>query len=92
MLAELLTNAPHHSGNDPVDPCASPLTSQQCVALNPSWAKGYSRLGAAYFGLQEYQEAIKAYEQGLEKDASNEQLQSGLAEAKAAAREELRRK
>lgn len=57
----------------------------QCVSLNPSWAKGYSRLGAAYFGLEEYQEAIKAYEEGLKKDAANEQLQSGLTEARAAA-------
>jgi hypothetical protein len=36
----------------------------QCVELKPDWAKGYSRLGAAYYGLQEWEDAIKAYEDG----------------------------
>jgi predicted TPR repeat methyltransferase len=36
----------------------------QCVELKPDWAKGYSRLGAAYYGLQEWENAIKAYEDG----------------------------
>jgi predicted TPR repeat methyltransferase len=36
----------------------------QCVDLKPDWAKGYSRLGAAYYGLQEWEQAIKAYEDG----------------------------
>jgi hypothetical protein len=36
----------------------------QCVSLKPTWGKGYSRLGAAYFGLEDWSEAVKAYEQG----------------------------
>jgi stress-induced-phosphoprotein 1 len=36
----------------------------QCVDLKPDWPKGYSRLGAAYYGLQEWEQAIKAYEDG----------------------------
>jgi hypothetical protein len=36
----------------------------QCVELKPDWAKGYSRLGAAYYGLQEWENAVKAYEDG----------------------------
>lgn len=36
----------------------------QCVGLKPDWAKGYSRLGAAHYGLQDYEEAVKAYESG----------------------------
>ncbi|GAX84944.1 hypothetical protein CEUSTIGMA_g12365.t1 [Chlamydomonas eustigma] len=59
--------------------------AKQCVTLKPSWGKGYSRLGAAYFGLEDWSEAVKAYEQGLEHDPSNEQLLSSLKEAKAAA-------
>jgi hypothetical protein len=39
-------------------------TSLQCVDLKPDWAKGYSRLGAAYYGLQDWEQAIKAYENG----------------------------
>jgi hypothetical protein len=37
---------------------------QQCVSLKSDWAKGYSRLGAAYHGLGQLPEAIKAYEDG----------------------------
>jgi hypothetical protein len=34
------------------------------VELKPDWSKGYSRLGAAYHGLQDWEEAIRAYEDG----------------------------
>ncbi|KAG2442422.1 hypothetical protein HXX76_002508 [Chlamydomonas incerta] len=59
--------------------------AKKCVSLKPDWAKGYSRLGAAYHGLGEYPEAIQAYEDGLKHDASSEQLKSALEEARAAA-------
>lgn len=36
----------------------------QCVSIKPEWAKGYSRLGAAYFGLGQLDEAIQAYKDG----------------------------
>ena len=36
----------------------------QCVEVKPDWAKGYSRLGAAYYGLEEWEDAVKAYEDG----------------------------
>lgn len=42
----------------------APHTLLQCVELKPDWAKGYSRLGAAYYGLEEWDNAIKAYEDG----------------------------
>lgn len=53
----------------PCDPCCCPATCAgafvlQCVELKSDWAKGYSRLGAAYYGLQEWENAIKAYEDG----------------------------
>jgi len=50
----------------------------QCVALKPDWGKGYSRLGAAFFGLGEFLEAAEAYEQGLQHDPSSDLLKSGL--------------
>ncbi|KAG2448193.1 hypothetical protein HYH02_006778 [Chlamydomonas schloesseri] len=59
--------------------------AKKCVSLKPDWAKGYSRLGAAYHGLGEYPEAIKAYEDGLQRNANSEQLKSALEEARAAA-------
>lgn len=58
--------------------------AEKCVELNPGWAKGYSRLGAAFYGMESWGEAIEAYEAGLAKDPNNEQLKNGLAEAKAA--------
>ncbi len=60
------------------------LLQTQCVSLKPDWGKGYSRLGAAFFGLEDWQEAIKAYEQGLQHDPTSEQLRTALADAKAA--------
>ena len=36
----------------------------QCVTLKPDWGKGYSRLGAAYYGLEDWEEASQAYETG----------------------------
>jgi hypothetical protein len=50
----------------------------QCVDLKPDWAKGYSRLGAAYYGLQEWEEAIKAYEDGEQQQQQQRRcLESG---------------
>lgn len=58
--------------------------AQKVVELKPDWPKGYSRLGAAHQGLQEFDEAIKAFEKGLTYDSQNAPLQSGLKEAKQA--------
>lgn len=48
------------------------------MELKPDWAKGYSRLGAAFFGLEDWDEAVRAYEDGLRIDPGNHALQSGL--------------
>ena len=77
-----VTISAHHLRSPPLSPPAPVL---QCVALKPTWGKGYSRLGAAYFGLEDYAEAVSAYEQGLQHDPASEQLQGALADAKAAA-------
>ena len=55
--------------------------------------KGYSRLGAAYSGLEDHTAAVQAYQRGLQIHTSaadssgggDEQLQAALAEAQAAA-------
>lgn len=52
--------APLTSAPTPTPARAAP----QCVELKRDWAKGYSRLGAAYFGLEQWDEAIKSYEDG----------------------------
>jgi stress-induced-phosphoprotein 1 len=44
--------------------------AEETVKLNPSWAKGFSRLGAAFFGLARYEESMDAYKKGLTIDPS----------------------
>uniref|UniRef100_A0A7S0RRP4 STI1 domain-containing protein n=1 Tax=Chlamydomonas leiostraca TaxID=1034604 RepID=A0A7S0RRP4_9CHLO len=58
--------------------------ARKCVSIKPDWGKGYSRLGVAFFHLHRLDEAIKAYEDGLTHDPANEQLKSGLADARTA--------
>ena len=53
------------------------------MELKADWSKGYSRLGAAYHGLNQYEEAIQAYKKGLELDPQNASLKKGLEEAEA---------
>lgn len=43
---------------------------KQCVKVNPTWAKGYARKGAALHGAKRYDEAIVAYEEGLKLEDS----------------------
>ncbi|EFN59285.1 hypothetical protein CHLNCDRAFT_14958, partial [Chlorella variabilis] len=38
--------------------------AQKVVELKPDWPKGYSRLGAAHFGLRQWDEAVEAYTKG----------------------------
>ena len=38
--------------------------AQKVVELKPDWPKGYSRLGAAQFGLRQWDEAVEAYTKG----------------------------
>jgi ankyrin repeat protein len=59
---------------------------RKCVELEPSFAKGYDRAGAALHGQGEYQEAVDIYKKGLEVDSSNAMLNQGLSAAQAALR------
>lgn len=55
--------------------------AEQCVKLNLSWSKGYARKGAALHGARRYDEAIEAYEAGLQYEDSPA-LRKGLQEVK----------
>lgn len=44
--------------------------AQKTVELKPDWAKGYSRLGAAYYGLQQWDDAVEAYTKGRRRPRS----------------------
>ncbi|XP_055712961.1 stress-induced-phosphoprotein 1 [Phlebotomus papatasi] len=56
--------------------------AQKTVSLNPTWAKGYSRLGTALSFLDRTMEAYEAYNKGLQYDRSNAALLTGLDEMK----------
>lgn len=58
---------------------SSALTdANECVKINDSWAKGYSRVAAAEFGLGNLEDAKKGYSKALELDPSNAQARDGL--------------
>jgi len=52
--------------------------ANQTIKLNPSWPKGYSRLGTALFKNGQFDEAEAAYEEGLKLDPENPALKDGL--------------
>jgi len=54
--------------------------AKSCIALNPSFAKGYSRKGAALHSLKRYNDATAAYEEGLAKFPNDAGLKKGLEE------------
>ena len=57
--------------------------AESCINLSPEgFSKGYSRKGAALHVLKRYNDAIAAYEVGLEKFPNDPALQKGLAEVK----------
>ena len=52
-----------------------------CIRLNSKWPKGYARKGAALHGLFRFDEAVKAYEEGLKHEPESAVLVEGLADA-----------
>jgi stress-induced-phosphoprotein 1 len=52
--------------------------ANSCIGLNPQFAKGYSRKGAALHALKRYNDSIAAYKEGLEKFPSDAGLKKGL--------------
>lgn len=58
--------------------------AQKCVETNASWAKGYNRVGAAHFGLGNFDDAKAAYSKALELEPGNAMAQSGLSSVESA--------
>lgn len=56
--------------------------ASECVKINPSWPKGYTRMGAAHLGLGDLDDAESNYKKALELDPSNKIAKDGLDQVK----------
>ena len=54
--------------------------AQKCVAIAPTFIKGFVRLGQALLGKRDYTGALEAYQKGLETDPSSEMLKECIAQ------------
>lgn len=54
--------------------------AKTCVGIQPTFAKGYSRVGAALQGLKRYEEAIAAYREAVRLEPSNALYSQAIAE------------
>ena len=61
------------------------IDADDAIKLKPDWGKGYGRKGAALHGLRKYDDAIKAYNEGLAVEPNLPMLTNGLAESERAA-------
>ncbi|CAK7896915.1 heat shock protein Sti1p [[Candida] anglica] len=52
--------------------------AEECVKVNGTWAKGYNRVGAAQYGLGNFEDAKASYTKALELDSSNAMAKEGL--------------
>jgi len=66
------------------------LSFYQTIELNPSFSKGYGRKGGALHGARKFEEAIEAYDKGLELAPADAALQKGKQEVQRAMGELMR--
>ncbi|KAM1787762.1 hypothetical protein ACFX11_038125 [Malus domestica] len=52
--------------------------AEQCIELDPTFAKGYTRKGAVQFFMKEYEKALETYQEGLKHNPSNQELLDGV--------------
>jgi stress-induced-phosphoprotein 1 len=55
--------------------------AKACLGLNPDFAKGYSRKGAALHAMKRYNDSISAYQEGLVKFPNDPGLKKGMEDA-----------
>ncbi len=52
--------------------------AEECITLNPSFVKGYTRKATAQFLMKEYEKAMETYQQGLEHEGDNAECKEGI--------------
>ena len=60
------------------DPAKALADADMCIKLSPTWAKGYSRKGAALHAMKKYDEADAAYQAGLAVAPGDAALKQGV--------------
>jgi len=56
--------------------------ANKVTQIKPDWVRGYTRLGAALEGLEDWEGATKAYEDALKLDSSNADIRADLDHAR----------
>ena len=67
------------------------MQATKCIEMKGDWGKGYGRKGAALHGLGRFDQAIAAYEKGLDVEPGLAMLTKGLDDAKREAEMEAAR-
>lgn len=49
----------------------------ECLKLDPTFVKAYSRKGVSHYFMKEYHKALQAYESGLKLDPTSEECKAG---------------
>ena len=52
--------------------------AEECIRLEPTFSKGYSRKGPLQFFMKDYDAALETYEAGLKHDPDNAELKEGI--------------
>lgn len=52
--------------------------AENCIELDPSFSKRYTRKSAIQFFMKEYDKALETYREGLKHDPSNQELMDGI--------------
>jgi len=53
-----------------------------CIELDPKYVRAYDRLGCTYMRLNNYQEAVKVFQEGLKIDPNYQDIKTHLQEAR----------
>ncbi|KAK7198463.1 stress-induced protein sti1 [Novymonas esmeraldas] len=58
--------------------------ADKCISIKPDWAKGHVRRGAALHGMRRFDDAIVAYQKGLQFDPVNSACTQGVKDVQVA--------
>lgn len=78
LTSALCNNNRSAAYSQKADYAASLKDAQKALSVDPSYHKGYSRLGHAHFCLKDYEASVEAYTKAVEADPGNANLKASL--------------